>query len=234
MRHLGSIVLSIVLAPIIYLLVGVGEIKFATNGATVAAGQSTNWTAIGIGVGALVVAGALFATLVMARISPLGPVIAAILYIAVSAWAVESLANVVKLIGSSTLGVSGAQEAPLSGVALFMAVPLLATIFSPRRWRGKDKPAVAAYVPPAGTPAYPTTTGYPTPTSSPDAAPTYGEPAAYGSPAYPTPSTAAPTYGSTPAYTPTPNASAPTQLTPETAADAQPVEVEPTATDEEQ
>jgi hypothetical protein len=228
MRHLGSIVLSIVLAPIIYLLVGVGEIKFATNGATVAAGQSTDWTAIGIGVGALIVAGALYAVLAMTRISPLGPVIAAILYIAASAWAVENLANLVKLIGSSTLGVSGAQEAPLSGVALFMAIPLLATIVSPRRWRGKDKPMVGAYIPPAGTPAYPTATAYPTPTTtSTDAAPTYGEPAAYGSPAYPTPSTAAPT------YMPTPNASAPTQLTPETAADAQPTEVEPTTTDDE-
>lgn len=208
MRHLGSIALAIVLTPLIYVLAGIGEIKFATNGAMTAAGQSTDWTAIGIGVGAIVIAGGLYALLVMARISPLGPVVSALALIGVSGWAVLAQSSLVKLLGHSVFGISGAAEAPLSGLALLLAVPLVITIASPRRWRSKDKPAVATYVP-ATTPI----------TSDGDAAPAYGDDG-YGQPTYPVPSSAAPT------YTPTPNASAPTQTTPESAADAQPTIVE--------
>jgi hypothetical protein len=205
MRHLGSIALAIVLTPLLYVLAGVGEIKFATNGAKIAAGQGTDWTAIGIGAAAIVIAGGLFALLVMARISPLGPVIAALALIGVTVWAVLKQASLIKLLGHSVFGINGAAEAPLSGLALLLAVPLVITIASPRRWRSKDKVAVATYdtaVPPTEVP--------------PTAAPTYGD-GDFEQPTYPVPTSAAPT------YVPTPHASAPTQLTPETAADSQTV-----------
>jgi hypothetical protein len=157
MRHLGSIVLAIVFAPLIYILAGVGQVKFVAG----TAGASTDWAAVGIGIGALVVAALLYSVLVMTRISPLGPIIAAALLIAVELWAVFDQAGLVDKLGASTLGVHGAQEAPLSGLALFIAVPLIVTIVSPRRWRGTDKP-VTVY----GS----TTSIYGTPGS---AAPTY-------------------------------------------------------------
>jgi hypothetical protein len=205
MRHLGSIVLSIILAPLIYVLAGVGEIKLATNGALDAAGRGTNWADVGIGAGAIVVAGALLAVLVMARLSPLGPVIASLLYIAISAWAVLDQSSIVKTLGHSVFGISDAAEAPLTGLALLLAIPLLATIFSPRRWRGRDEIVDAPHV-------------------EPNAAPTYTDIAdpTYGQPAYPVPTSAAP------AYEATPHASAPLQTTPETAADAQPIVEVPT------
>jgi hypothetical protein len=137
MRHLGSIVLAIVFAPLIYILAGVGQVKFVAG----TAGASTDWAAVGIGIGALVVAALLYSVLVMTRISPLGPIIAAALLIAVELWAVFDRAGLADKLGASTLGVHGAQEAPLSGLALFIAVPLIVTIVSPRRWRGTDKPA---------------------------------------------------------------------------------------------
>ena len=71
MRHLGSIVLAIVFAPLIYILAGVGQVKFVAG----TAGASTDWAAVGIGIGALVVAALLYSVLVMTRISPLGPII---------------------------------------------------------------------------------------------------------------------------------------------------------------
>jgi hypothetical protein len=135
MRHLGSIVLAIVFAPLMYLLAGVGQVKFVAGTAR----ASTDWTAVSIGIGALIVAGVLYSVLVMARLSPLGPVLAAALFIGVELWAVFDAAGVADLLGNSTFGVIRAQEAPLSGLALFMAVPLIATIVSPRRWRTHEK-----------------------------------------------------------------------------------------------
>jgi hypothetical protein len=161
MRHIGSIVLSIICAPIIYILTGVGVVKFATNGSAVDAGQGTNWTDVGVGVGALVVAGVLLAILIMTPISPFGPVIAALLFIGAQLWSLFDQDGIVKFLGSSFFGVNGAQEVPLTGVAVLIAIPLLATIVSPRRWRGKDPVEVVET-------SYPNTYAQPT-----SAAPTY-------------------------------------------------------------
>ncbi len=168
MRHLGSIVLAIVFAPLIYLLAGVGQVKFVAG----TAGASTDWAAVGIGIGTLVVAALLYSVLVMTRISPLGPIIAAALLIAVELWAVFDQAGLVDKLGASTLGVHGAQEAPLSGLALFIAVPLIVTIVSPRRWRGTDKPATVygSTTPIYGTPGSAAPTYAPLQTSADTAA----------------------------------------------------------------
>jgi len=147
MRHIGSIVLSIICAPIIYILTGVGVVKFATDAGAVDAGQSTNWTDVGVGVGALVVAGVLFAILTMTPISPFGPVIAALAFIGAQLWSLFDQDGIIKFLGSSFFGVQGAQEVPLTGVAVLIAIPLLATIVSPRRWRGKEAVAVVETYP---------------------------------------------------------------------------------------
>jgi hypothetical protein len=165
MRHLGSIFLSIVSAAIIYVLTGVGVVKFATNGGAVDAGQSTNWNDVGVGVAALVIAGLLYAVLMMAPISPLGPIAAALLFIGAQVWALFDQDGIIKLLGHSVFGVDGAQEVPLTGVAVLLAVPLLATIVSPRRWRGKDKVEVVET-------SYPTSYAQPT-TAAPVYTPTH-------------------------------------------------------------
>jgi hypothetical protein len=155
MRHLGSIVLSIVLAPIIYILGGIGLIRLSLNSASVLSGSGTNWTDVGIGAGAIVVAGALYAILVLTKLSPLGPVLVALIYILVQLAALFDASRVQSTFGNSVFGTPNAAEAPLTGLALLLAVPLLATIFSPRRWRGKDKPAaVGTYAPPVGQSTY--------------------------------------------------------------------------------
>lgn len=135
MRHLGSIVLAIVFAPLTYLLAGYGQERFVDG----TAGATTHWNDLSIGIVAIVVAAALYSILVMARISPLGPFLAALAFIGIELWAVFDQASLVKLLGTSVLGVRGAQVAPLSGLALFMAIPLIITIVSPTRWRGQDK-----------------------------------------------------------------------------------------------
>lgn len=158
MRHLGSILLSIILAPVIYVLASVGMVRLATNGAITAGGGATNWNDVLVGAGSIVVAGALYAILVQTRLSPLGPLVAALGYIAAQLWALEDQSSLVKLIGDSVFGTKQAAEAPLTGLSLLLAIPLLATIVSPRRWRGK--PTTVAYVAPA--PAVHSTTQEPT------------------------------------------------------------------------
>jgi hypothetical protein len=212
MRHIGSIVLSIIFAPVIYILTGVGMVKFGSNTGAVLAGQSTDWTAVGIGTGALVVAGALWAVLTMVRISPLGPLLAGLMFIGMQVWALLDLTDLISTLGSSVMGVSHAAEEPLNGPALVMAISMLATIFSPRRWRSKEQATMAAS-------AYPTTYN--------------------AGPSYPVPTSAAPTYptadGPTfvpPTYVPTPEATAPLQTTPENAGDTQVLSSEDKPTDE--
>ncbi len=170
MRHLGSIVLSIICAPIIYVLTGVGMVKFAQNAGPVASGQSNNWTDVGIAAGSIVVAGALWAVLTMVRMSPLGPLIAGLALIGAEVWGLLDQSDLVKLLGTSVMGIHGAAEAPLNGPALLMAIPMLATIFIPRRWRGKDKAVASTYPSLTAGPTYNAGPSYPEPTS---AAPNY-------------------------------------------------------------
>src|SRR6266704_252831 len=78
MRHLGSIALSLVLAAGVYVLVGIGSVRLSE--AVIADSVKHDYTGRAIGVFALLVAGALYMLMVLPRISPLGPVLAALAY----------------------------------------------------------------------------------------------------------------------------------------------------------
>lgn len=164
MRHLGSIVLSLILAPVAYLLAGIGVVE-AVDNASLA--EHPNYLKVTIGILAIGAAGLLYSLLVLSRLSPLGPVLAGLLYLTATVWALFSYDSLGKLLPDSVLGVHRAADAPLNGLALLMAVPLLLTILSPRRWRRYPRPAVPAtagsvgYEPPAPYhPSYPPPVGY--------------------------------------------------------------------------
>jgi hypothetical protein len=226
MRHLGSIALSIVLAPVIYVLAGLGTVKLEAG----IAGDN-KWTNIAIGAVALLAASGAFAVLVMPKLSPLGPVFAGLIFFVLSAWAIASPNGITKILKPSTL--DGALVAPLGTLTLFVCVPLFATIFSPRRWRGADKPALVG----TGYPNYqaPQASGYLAPTDP------YGQPAPanpyaaqnpYGAPSpYPPQDpygagTPAPTYPE-PAATPAPTAVMPQTPGPEPASYGAPTQAIP-------
>jgi hypothetical protein len=180
MRHLGSIVLSLLLAPIVYALTGIGLVKMIDVPRHL---SGHDYATLGIGVAALAGAGLAYAVLVMTRLSPLGPVLAGLGFLGMTAWYIGSRSSFTRIIPDNALGTRGAAWAPASTVTVLLAVPLLATIVSPRRWRRWANPpaAVAApgYTPPAGPsdePAYP---------GAPLYAPSYSPSPAYpGSPAY--------------------------------------------------
>jgi hypothetical protein len=207
MRHLGSIVLALVLTPVIYLLTGIGMLKIIPA-------EGHFKVASLIGVAAILGAGALYALLVQARLSPLGPIIAGLALMVATVWVLVSPDGLIKLLPDSVLGVRSAGIAPLDGVALLLAVPLLITVVSPRRWRRYAQPRAAAgpapgapggYPPPppsgyqpSGFPA-PGASGYSPSAVSPTSDPGPGYPSSSPAPASPAPSsssqTSSPSYG---------------------------------------
>src|SRR6266545_1258901 len=158
MRHLVSIIVSLLVTPVVYVLTGVGLVKF---GEASGSSGATKFTALTIALIALLVAGILYSLLVLARLSPLGLVLAGLALFSATMWAILST-------DSFRDTVRGTGWAPASGVAALLAVPLLATIASPRRWRRYATPgaAVASY---SAAPSY--STAYPQ-----SAAPSYGPP----------------------------------------------------------
>src|SRR5205823_441198 len=126
-----------------------------------------------------------------------------------------------RIIPENVLGVRGALWAPASAVAVLLAMPLLVTIASPRKWRRWANPpaAVAApgYTPPAvagDESGYP---GTPYP-GAPSYSPSYSPSPAYpGSPAY----SAAPAYQSSGYQAPTSGAPAPGYAAPTSGPPAQ-------------
>jgi hypothetical protein len=218
MRHLGSIVLSLVLAPLIYLLAGVGLVKFAEANE---GGTTLDFVPAVAALGALLLAGVCYAILSMTRLSPLGPTLAGLAFLAAGFWALIDPASLRDRVPPDVLGVEGAALLPAAGLTVLLSVPLLATALSSRRWRRYDPAESPGYgaayrPPPTPTPVPPgaAVPGFP-PTSP--AAPEYQP---YGateattrvypptSPAYPPTSPAYPP--TSPAYPPTSPAYPPT------------------------
>ena len=214
MRHLWSLVLSLVLTPLIYVSAGLSAVKFGdARGLGMTAGLGLLWA---------FVAGALYALLVMARLSPVGPIVAGLIYLGVTFWAVLDRAGFESVIPADILGQKGVMHVPVGMGTALLAAPLLLTVFSARRWRSTEAPPAFSYdaapvyaeVDTSAAPSYPNTV--------PSAAPTYAAPsyaaATYEPPVYTPPSSAS-------TYTP------PTQPAPSPAGGAEPAGSEGERTD---
>jgi hypothetical protein len=157
LRHLGSFLLAVVLAPIVYLLTGVGLSAFSQ--ATTRGAQERPMATL-LSVATLAVAGAVYAVLVMARLSPIGPALAGFFFLGMPAWPLvdpASYANALndvdarfKILGVQILGIDLVGR---SGIGVLLAIPLIVTLASPRRWsRYANAPGaeVASYAQTAG------------------------------------------------------------------------------------
>jgi hypothetical protein len=171
MRHVGSLLLALVLAPLAWVLTGIGLLKYNDVRVQFEDGLRVE---ILLGLLALLGAGALYAVLVLARLSPLGPALAGAGYLGAAVWygvAPRSFLDVFPYeVGDVDLGL----PIPAAGLSAVLAVPLLATLMSPRRWRRYDRPAAA----PAGAGPYPVPPGA---QYGPPGAP-YGPPPGYPAP----------------------------------------------------
>ena len=169
MRHLGSLALAIVLAPIVYLLIGFGQGKLSVGFAP----DHTKWSTVAVALAALLGAGVCYALLTLTRLSPIGPMLAGAVYIGVSIVAMSKRGTIYHDLDHSILGVHHATLLPLtSGVLIFAALPLIATMFSGRRWRGRERDYAGGYTSGAD---YSTWNGAPQYETGPysSAAPTY-------------------------------------------------------------
>lgn len=173
MRHLGSILLSLIFAPVIYVLIGVGAFYARPDGVT----STHHYVQVAIGIPVLLGAAVLYSVLVLTRLSPIGPMLVGLAFLGVSGWALFGYASFVDAMPSTRLlGVDGAAIGAAGPGALLLAVPLLLTALSPRRWRryASGGPSTVAmpsgpvsYPPPPGyEPSYPPAAGYQPPTDS--------------------------------------------------------------------
>ena len=165
MRHLGSLVLSIILAPIIYALLMRGiyksELGMLASVASGGGGWSTNLL---VGIVLIIVGGALYAALLLPRFSPLGPAVAGLLLLSTGIWTMFDLrwVNDHRDLGLATLHMG--EVAGMAAPAVALGIPLMMTIFSPRRWR-RVAPVVQDTAPTAApgysSPPPPQSAGFP-------------------------------------------------------------------------
>jgi hypothetical protein len=151
-RHLGSLLLALLVAPAAFVLAGRGLDGLAEVAAKAPQADRTDYFAIITAASSLGLAGLMFALLTMARIAPLGPVLAGLAYLAIGIWA---LADPGQLLASTPGGLVGLDRDRLLAAATvspLLAVPLLVTQFLPGRWQGRWRGRAA---PPPLTPAPP-------------------------------------------------------------------------------
>ncbi|MEH1128621.1 hypothetical protein [Micromonospora sp. CPCC 206061] len=174
MRHVGSLLLALVLAPLAWVLTGIGLMKYSDVRVQFEAGLRVELL---LGLLALLAAGALYAVLVLARLSPIGPTLAGAGYLGAAVWYGVAPASFLDVFPYEVGDVDVGLPIPAAGFSAVLAVPLLATLMSPRRWRRHDRPAAT----PAGAVPYPVPPGAPYgPPGSP-----YGPPPGYPAPPHP-------------------------------------------------
>ena len=142
MRHLGSLVLSLVLAPAIGALAGFGLGAYGRARESVGAEDPPQLV---FALAALAAAGVLFALLIMPRLSPVGPALVGLAVLGVVGWLTFDAAALQRALPRSVHAVLGS---PAAGYAVPLAIPLVATVFSSRRWRRwEGAPALYAAIP---------------------------------------------------------------------------------------
>ncbi|HEV7963983.1 MAG TPA: hypothetical protein VGP57_15710 [Actinoplanes sp.] len=124
MRHLRSILYALVLAPAVWVLCGVG------------------FTGDLIGRLPLLLAGAAYAILIFAPISPAGPVLGGLAFLGVGLWALAAPSSYANVWAPNVSGEGFDLSLPGRGLALLLAVPMICTGLSARRWAEYEPPVL--------------------------------------------------------------------------------------------
>lgn len=165
MRHFNSLLLSLILAPAIWVLTGFGLVEYGRAGTSLDGHLSPERA---VGLGALLLAGILLAGLTLARLSPLGPTLTGLSYLTVAGWVATYPVLAARTLASLPLDLHAEVIRPAQGYAVLLGVPLVLTVFSGRRWRRFE-----------GVPALYAGPAEPRPASAPAA-----QPAPWAQPAY--------------------------------------------------
>jgi hypothetical protein len=161
-RPLGSLLLALLVAPVAFVLTGRGLGGLAEVASEAPTAEQTDYFAIATSAASVGLAGLLFALLTMARFAPLGPGVAGLCYLAVGIWTLLDRDQLLDTVPGDLVGLDDERLIFSTTVAPLLAVPLLVTLFIPRRWSGRERPEPAPppaepwYPPPAlETPAFP-------------------------------------------------------------------------------
>ncbi|MEU4558866.1 hypothetical protein AB0F72_10775 [Actinoplanes sp. NPDC023936] len=137
MRHLRSILYALVLAPSIWILAGVGFTDdLSSRGRDFFAAESVS------GLLLVLFAGILYAILTFAPVSPAGPVLAGVAYLGVTIWAWNSPAAYAALWSPEVSKEGFDLSRPGYGLAALLAIPLIGTALSARRWARYEPPVL--------------------------------------------------------------------------------------------
>jgi hypothetical protein len=137
MRHLRSILYALVLAPSIWILAGVGFTHDLTSrGREFFAEESI------AGLLLLIFAGILYAILTFAPVSPAGPALTGAAYLGVTIYAWNSPAAYAGLWAPEITKDTFDLSRPGYGLAALLAIPLLGTALSARRWARYEPPVL--------------------------------------------------------------------------------------------
>jgi hypothetical protein len=136
LRHLRSILYALVLAPAVWVLCGVGFSSDLTGRARDATGSVETVSAILL----LVLAGAAYAILVFAPISPLGPALAGLVFLGVAVWALVAPESYAGVWPAAVTKEGFDLSRPGHALAALLAVPMVCTALSARRWARYEPP----------------------------------------------------------------------------------------------
>ncbi|WP_250001054.1 hypothetical protein [Actinoplanes sp. M2I2] len=137
MRHFRSILYALVLAPAVWILAGVGFTHDLT-----ARGRDDFAVESVTGLLLLVLAGAAYAILLFAPISPSGPLFGGLVYLGASTWALVSPGGYAGVWPDSVAKDGFDLSRPGYGLAALLALPLICTALSARRWARYEPPVL--------------------------------------------------------------------------------------------
>jgi hypothetical protein len=137
LRHVRSILYALVLAPVLWVLTGVGFNHDLTT-----RGRGTFAVESYAGLLLLLLAGAAYGILVFAPISPAGPSLAGLAYLGIAVWALSAPDSYAGAFPASVTKDGFDLSRPGYGLAAMLAVPLIATALSGRRWAKYEPPVL--------------------------------------------------------------------------------------------
>jgi len=136
-RHFRSILYALVLAPAVWVLAAVG---FTHDLTTRGRGDFAVESASGLLL--LALAGAAYAILLLAPISPAGPLLGGLAFLGVSVWALVSPGGYAGVWPSAVAKEGFDLSRPGYGLAAMLALPLLCLMLSARRWARYEPPVL--------------------------------------------------------------------------------------------
>jgi hypothetical protein len=134
-RHLRSILYALVLAPAAWILTGTG----LTDDLHGRARQYTGVESF-TGLLLLLLAGAAYAILLFSPISPAGPALSGLVYLGVGVWALVAPSSYAGVWSAEVTKPGFDLSRPGYGLAVLLAVPLICTALSARRWARYEPP----------------------------------------------------------------------------------------------